>query len=75
MKHTEFSFMDDDYEVQVETDFDITEIQGQVKTILLNQISEQLPTTLEAGEEEPEELLTYPVTRSIASEVYIKPMG
>ncbi len=48
MKHIKFSLIDNDYEVQTETDFDMDEKQCMVMAKFFTQIAEQLATGEEA---------------------------
>jgi len=48
MKNVKFSLIDNDFEVQTETDFDINEKQCQVMAKFFNQIAAQLATGQEA---------------------------
>lgn len=72
MKHIKFSLIDNDYEVQTQTDFDVDEKQCQVMANFFNQITEQLATGQEAHFE-IEGLQQRPVTFTITAEELMTP--
>ncbi len=72
MKHIKFSLINNDYEVQTETDFDVNENQHKVMEAFFSQIAEQLATGQE-GHFEIEGLQQEPVVFTITSDELMTP--